>query len=318
MCKEDNAVRISDIKTKQDGLSLIEALMATGLLAFVISVGPTMWVQKMQAQQKALGIAEIEDLRQYIRLQMSCSRSIWSTAGICDTDSTIALQTHDGKLLTVLPSSTIAGHYDVRGRCGPSFGQGIVQVEYHHKNTPSNATPFWKNLFGNVPKFCQAIATPSTNIGSWNCTVDWSSIGPLSMGSLPPVVPTTPGGYTLYLRPRLTHCNDIAVSVKINSTATGKAAVLPCTGTNCASGGFLVPTNSRFNWSIPPAALAGLVDAGDDPNAYLATIAWIADESLGCGGSASSYGVAMALVPTGTPVKLAGNTNECRNYDMNP
>src|SRR5262249_42641565 len=94
--------------------------------------------------------------------------------------------------------------------------------------------------------------------------------------------PSKTGGYRLTVRPRNTHCDDVAFSISIKGKKSGKSVNIPCTGA-CAMGGFSLPRNSKNYWHVDQSVLAPLTKSGDGATEFQLVMTFIGVTANGCG-----------------------------------
>ena len=137
------------------GFTIVEVMIAVGILAFIVIAAATMLSQKIKFQKEIQFKGEQEDLKQFLRSFLDCRQTISTQQALCDAPTPQYIQVKDRKgevLIDRWPKSSAYGaNRSLRAQCiniGPSQYQ--LNIEWAKLAAKRNLTGEFEHLSAGI------------------------------------------------------------------------------------------------------------------------------------------------------------------------
>lgn len=119
----------------EDGFSLLEALLALGVMTVVVTAAMVMTTRYANGVRHLEIIEEIEELDMRVRAKLDCNRTLSSAQATCDLNSNVPIATYSsscGILTAASPmGSTVSNaFFDVKATCGKDAGGYFLRPQF--------------------------------------------------------------------------------------------------------------------------------------------------------------------------------------------
>ena len=284
--------RVCDDSNRAQGSGMVEVLMAIGALGIILAALLAQQSFQTNAIIQRVFRGELEDLRGFFRGHLSCTNTLTAAASVCTPAGAVsavpAVSSSGSTIFSAQGGANFAPDFNVRVSCGGSIlGDQRLLIEY--QPTSRNGTPAsgaWTDLFNGVPQSC-GLAVQKT----WYCGARLAA-QPLNV-PLDYFQPNSPQGYDIFIRPRLSHCENITLGISITDQSTNQTVTLP-------SQNLMVGMPVQI--SLTPVDLAPLVNPNSDLTRFVLSVtdSGIIPPDI-CGDFDFGLDVAVMLKGTGQP-----------------
>lgn len=142
-------MRRHHLNQRQAGISLIEVMIASGILMFLFSYYHSSRADQMSLEAKNQKFNASLDIRRLIKTNLSCEKTLKQTA--CQTSQGhVDLIAHEG--VAFLGEKLTRAETKVRGVCGTSMNPNELKVEYQRKGEET-----WRDLYDGIPVACGTV-----------------------------------------------------------------------------------------------------------------------------------------------------------------
>lgn len=124
------------------GFGLIEALIAVGIIGILAGLMSQSFSNNIQFTKKIIARGEVEDLRRFVRLQLSCKNTLLNAPVTCPSPIPAVLKDSQDNVFVASAGKTI-GKYVVKAECASAGGAKIIKISY----SKSGPSPTYVDLF---------------------------------------------------------------------------------------------------------------------------------------------------------------------------